>query len=424
MRTVLLNAGPIAHLAAGDSQKPLTGSAMSDMEALVYPSGYGLVIENGIFIEISDTESLAAQYSDGVESTTRDLNGRAIVPGLVDAHTHLLWAGDRSNEMRMRQSGASYRDIADAGGGISSTVSHTRLALQGDMEGILVEGRRRLAIALRCGTTAIEAKSGYGLDTESELALIQAAATLGKNSPLDISPTWLGAHDTPKGKSQEDYVDEILAEQLPAVVEQGIATYADVFCETGWFTTEQTTSICEAASKAGMGIRLHVDEFEDCGGLQLAGDIGAITADHAVHSTDEARAAASDRGCLQGFLPGTPYVLGTDLWPPVQQSILEGWAWTLASDFNPNCHSLSLPFTGSVVTQRLGVDPLAALIACSRNPATGLARADGLTQGVIEVGAVANLNVLWGEHVEGWCQTPGQTPFLATVSEGIWHSHE
>jgi len=424
MRTVLLNAGPIAHLAGDRSDSPLTGVAMMDMDALVHPSGFGLVIEGGVFTHLSDSESLAAEYSNDSQTKVHDLEGRAIVPGLIDAHTHLLWAGDRSNEMRLRQSGASYRDIAEAGGGISSTVSHTRKALQNVKGGILSEGRRRLSIALRCGTTAIEAKSGYGLDTKSELALIEAAHTLGNNSPIEISPTWLGAHDSPPDKSREEYVEEILSEQLPAVVEQGLARFADVFCEDGWFTVEETASICEAAAESGLGIRLHVDEFADSGGLLLAAELGAVTADHAVHSTDESRASASEGGTLQGFLPGTPYVLGTDLWPPIQQSIEEDWAWTLASDFNPNCHSLSLPFTGSIVTQRLGIDPLAALVACTRNPATGLPRVDGLKQGVIEVGAAANLNVLWGEHVEGWCQTPGQTPFLATISNGIWHQHE
>ncbi len=424
MRTVLLNAGPIAHLSGERPDLALTGVAMMDMEALVHPSGFGLVIEGGIFTHLSDSESLAEEYNSDSQTIVRDLGGRAIVPGLVDAHTHLLWAGDRSNEMRLRQSGASYRDIAAAGGGISSTVSHTRKALHNENEGILSEGRRRLSIALRCGTTAIEAKSGYGLDTNSELALIEAASILGNNSPIEISPTWLGAHDTPPDKSRKAYVEEILSEQLPAVVEQGLARYADVFCEDGWFTIEETASICEAAAESGIEIRLHVDEFADCGGLQLAAELGAVTADHAVHSTDDARASASDSGTLQGFLPGTPYVLGTDLWPPIQQSIAEDWAWSLATDFNPNCHSLSLPFTGSVVTQRLGIDPLAALVACSRNPATGLLRADGLKHGIIEVGAAANLNVLWGEHIEGWCQTPGQTPFLATISNGIWHQHE
>jgi len=416
MRTVLLDSGPVAHLASGDVFSPLVGADMSASDLV--DDNLGFVVENGVFTRIAPSEEIEAEY--GRESSV-SLNHRAIVPGLVDAHAHLLWAGDRSNEMRLRQQGLSYADIAASGGGIRHTVNATRSTSEQDL---FIEGQRRLNLALRNGTTALEAKSGYGLSTQSELKLLEVASRLKQESNMDLSLTWLGAHDTPPSEIREDYVEELLSEQLPAIIDQGLARSADVFCEPGWFTLEETESICKAASAEGLAIRLHVDEFADGGGLGLAAELGAITADHAGHSSVDQRAAASAAGTLQGFLPGTPYVLGSDHWPPIQQCIEEGWAWTLATDFNPNCQSLSLPMVGSMVTHRMGIDPLAALVAVSRNPASGLVRDDGLAHGVIAEGAVANLNVLHGVHVEGWCQTPGQSPFVGTLIAGEWVQHE
>ena len=200
---------------------------------------------------------------------------------------------------------------------------------------------------------------------------------------------------------------------MPAIIEQGIAIAADVFCEPGWFTLEDTEEICKEATKAGLSIRLHVDEFADGEGLKLAAELGAVTADHAIHSSDDARAAAADAGTLQGFLPGTPYVLGLKSWPPIQQCIDEEWPWTIATDFNPNCQSLSIPMTGSLVTHRLNIDPIAALAAVTRNPATGLDQSR-FTQGIIAEGAIANFNELKSPHVESWCQSPGHSSIRKT----------
>ena len=162
-----------------------------------------------------------------------------------------------------------------------------------------------------------------------------------------------------------------------------------------------------------MPLRLHVDEFTDGGGLELAAELGAVTADHAIHSSDDARAAAAEAGTLQGFLPGTPYVMGSDAWPPIQLCIDEEWPWTIATDFNPNCQSLSIPMAGSLVTHRLKIDPIASLAAVTRNAACGLNNADRL-QGVIAEGAIANFNELKSAHIESWCQSPGHSPIDKT----------
>jgi len=417
MRTVLLDAGPVAHLATGDCSKPLTGSMMSS-DSLVDSSNLGFVIENGIFTKIAQTEEIESEYG---RKDSISLHGRAIVPGLIDAHTHLLWGGDRSDEMRLRQQGKSYQDIAQLGGGINYTVEETRNLSVNDL---FKKGKSRLSYSLRNGTTALETKSGYGLDTESELKLLEVANQLKSDSDMDLSLTWLGAHNAPPEIDINTYVDQILSEQLPAVIEQGIAKSADVFCEEGWFTLEHTERICKEAISKNMEIRLHVDEFSDGDGLALAAELGAKTADHALHSSDQNREYANKAGTMQGFLPGTPYVHGSNFWPPIQDCIDNDYAWSLASDFNPNCQSLSLPMVGSIVTHRMNIDPLAALVAVTRNPASALIRDDGLAHGVIAEGASANLNILRGTKIEGWCQTPGDSPFGTTICNGKFYNHE
>ncbi len=306
----------------------------------------------------------------------------------------------------------SYAEIAAAGGGIRYTVTQTR-----GSDNLLEIGRTRMQTAVGHGTTSIEVKSGYGLNTESELELLQLYSNLQKESnQLQMSLTWMGAHDIPHGLKRSEYVEQILSDQLPAVIEQGIATSADVFCEPGWFTLEDTEEICKEAKRAGLSIRLHVDEFANGEGLELAAELGAVTADHAIHSSDEARASAAEAGTLQGFLPGTPYVMGSEHWPPIQKCIDEEWPWTLATDFNPNCQSLSIPMTGSLVAHRLKIDPIAALAAVTRNPATAFEAESEGEQGVISVGAIANFSQLNSESIESWCQSPGHSPILKT-----WH---
>ena len=406
-RHIFVNAGPIAHFSTGDLSKPLVGLEMSSDEQ-IHPTGWGFVIESGRFSAISPSDEVLSEF--GHNSVVHDLSGRAIIPGFVDAHTHLLWDGDRSKEMRMRQQGMSYAEIAAAGGGIRYTVTQTR-----GSDNLLEIGRSRMQTAIGHGTTSIEVKSGYGLDTESELKLLQLYSDLQKESEqLRMSLTWMGAHDIPHGLKRSEYVEQILSEQLPAVIEQGIATSADVFCEPGWFTLEDTEEICKEAKRAGLSIRLHVDEFANGDGLELAAELGAVTADHAIHSSDDARASASEAGTLQGFLPGTPYVMGSEHWPPIQKCIDEEWPWTLATDFNPNCQSLSIPMTGSLVAHRLKIDPIAALAAATRNPATAFETESECLQGVITVGAVANFSQLKSESVESWCQSPGHSPILKT----------
>lgn len=429
MRYLLLNAGPIAHLDPNGVLGPIVGHQMSDSDALIYPAGMAILADGKSIQKIDHSEVLQSEFASQVKlDSTKpslissgdlqvwDLAGRAVVPGLVDGHTHLVWAGDRSNEVALRQQGLSYRDIAEMGGGISSTVRETRAATHGEL---FSEGMRRVRTAQLHGTTFLESKSGYGLTTEDELKLLDVSNQLDGASNMQITHTWLGAHSIPSGVEKSDYIEELVSEQLPEVVKQGMAKYADVFCEDGWFTIDETERICKAAQEEGLAIRLHVDEFSDSGGAQLAAELGALTADHAAWSSSDARHQCNKAGVMQGFLPGTPYVLGSDHWPPFSECIENGWAWSLASDFNPNCHSLSLPFAGSLAVHRSGVSPLAALVGATRNSASSLLEG-GSGLGTLTEGAPASLNVLWGENVDGWCMTSGQSPFVMTLCNGSW----
>jgi len=234
--------------------------------------------------------------------------------------------------------------------------------------------------------------------------------------------TWLGAHDTPKGSDQTSYVEEILSDQLPQILNQGYAQGADVFCEPGWFTVEESEEILRQSKQGGLRQRIHIDEFSDGGGGELAAELGVVTADHAHHTSIESRQRMEEAGVNTGFLPGTPYTMG-EPWPSFNNAIEENYRWSVATDFNPNCNILSLPFIGSLLVHRNKVDPLAALVAASRNPSETTIHPDGLVHGRIQVGAAANLNIVDGEHWQSWCNRPGTSPFKSTMLNGNLTHH-
>ena len=273
-----------------------------------------ITIGKSIVVKDNRIESIVESIEEFESSDAKlvDVGGRAIVPGFIDAHNHLIWAGDRFNEHNLRMQGHSYSEIAGMGGGIMQTVTSTR---KSNDEELLSIGRTRLSEALRSGTTFVEAKSGYGLSTEHELRLLSVVNQLKseKNLP-SIHSTWMGAHAVTPDQTYESYTEEILSEQLPAVLDSRLAESADVFCEPGWFSIEQSEDILRASRRGGLNLRMHVDEFVDGGGGELAAELSVMTADHAHHTPMEVRMAMKEAGVITGFLPGTPYFNG-DQWP-------------------------------------------------------------------------------------------------------------
>ncbi len=421
MRTVLYNCGPII---AFDSTEPLVGLEMSN-DKWILPGEKAIIINGNTIEEIRDsTEALDDYESHKTDCNAVeliDVSGRAVVPGLIDSHSHLVWGGDRSREVRLKLQGKSYSDIASMGGGINSTVTQTRRMSELELFNL---AKLRAVTALTNGTTFIETKSGYGLNNENELKLLSVAKRLNHDDMTPgVDSTWLGAHAIPEGYDLESYTHEIINSQLPAIAQSGLARSADVFCEPGWFGIDESKSILKEAKKLGLGLRMHIDEFCDGGGGQLAAEMKVATADHAHYTNEEARENMNKSSVNTGFLPGTPYSMGTE-WPNFNQMIENEYRWTIATDYNPNNQVLSLPFIGSCLVQRCGVDPLAALAACTINPSFTTPHNKGMEHGKIALNAVANLNILNSNHWESWCLTPGHSPFAETMLEGRFTNNE
>ena len=422
VRTILLDCGPIAHMS---SNTQLVGENMFS-DNLLFAEGKAIIIEGEEIIKICESSEALEEYGSpvnhienpyniDVENNVISVEGRAIIPGLIDSHSHIIWGGDRSREVRWKLQGKSYREIAIMGGGISHTVQQTKTLSE---ENLYLLGKQRIETATKLGTTHIETKSGYGLDTDSEIKLLSVAKML-QDTPntATVDSTWLGAHAIPKGHTYQSYTEEILSDQLPEVVDTRLARSADVFCEPGWFSIEQSEDILKESRRHGLELRIHIDEFTDGEGGNLAAELSVQTADHCHHTNRENRLKMKQRGVNTGFLPGTPFSMG-EPWPSFSEMIEMEIPWTIASDFNPNNQILSIPFLASLLVQRCGIDPLAALTASTINPSFTTPHPSGMPHGCIRNGAAANLNILHSTNWESWAIQPGTNPFYSTMLNG------
>jgi imidazolonepropionase len=319
-----------------------------------------------------------------------DVSGRTVLPGFVDSHTHLLFAGTREDEFEQRLQGRTYQEIAAAGGGINATVRRVR---QSSKEQLAALARPRLRRLLQFGVTTVEVKSGYGLTLADELKCLEAIADLGAEGAPELVPTFLGAHVVPPEFSGDraGYVRLVLEEMLPEVVRCRLAEFCDVFCETGVFSPAESEQILHRAAELGLRPKLHADEMSPLGGAELAVRLGAVSADHLLCVSDAGIAALAESATVATLLPGTAFFLGLP-YAPARRLLAAGVAVALASDCNPGtCPSENLPLAGAMACTQMGLLPAEAVTALTLNAAAAVGRSDRL--GSIEAGKQADLIV-------------------------------
>jgi len=406
--------------------RPRVGAEMAEL---------AIIRDGGMLIHDAKIDSVGP--SDEIQRKSRgaqivDARGRVVLPGFVDAHTHLVFAGNRLDDFERRARGESYEQISKAGGGIWSTVEKTRAASEQDL---LAQAKRHADWFLRCGTTTVEVKSGYGLTLEDELKILRVIRSLNEESPLEIVPTFLGAHAVPRavaqailpasqnsqtGLSASRYIELVIDEMLPRVAKEKLAEFCDVFCERGYFEVEQSRRILTAARKLGIKLRIHADQLSNFGGAKLAAELEATTADHLEKTDRDGIAAMKSAGVQPILLPGSVYALGSSDYPRAREMIQAGLAVVVATDFNPGSSPTpSMPMILSLACTQMKMSPAEATTAATINAAYSLNR--GNTIGSLEQGKLANFAIFDCEdyrELAYWFGVP-QTHSVYVKGEGV-----
>jgi imidazolonepropionase len=389
---------------------PRAGTAQGNITPL---TDAAIAVTDGTITAVGSTSEVRASVTCGSGTTIVDGRGRSLVPGFVDPHTHVVFAGDRRDELRRRLAGVAYADIAAAGGGILSTVRATREASE---ELLAAETLVRLQEMLRCGTTTAESKSGYGLDTETELRMLRVNQRLASMQPIELVSTFIGAHEVPpeyRGR-QADYVRLVIDDMIPAAAP--LAEWCDVFCDRGFFTPEESEAILAAGAAAGMKLRLHADELAASGGSQLAARCGARSADHLVQVPPDGIRAMAEAGVMATLLPCAAFHLKLGRFAPARDFIAAGVPVALATDVNPGGgFSPSMPFAMALACFGMNMTFEEALVASTINAAASLDRHDRV--GSLEAGKQFDAVLIDGPAVN--LLRINASPILSVYKKGL-----
>ncbi len=368
------------------------GKEMSDLHIIKDGT---VVIENGTIRSVGKTGEILTNFDEKSMKDKRfaviDAAGKAVLPGFVDSHTHLVFGGYRAREFSWRLRGDSYMDILKRGGGILNTVNATRKASK---EELTATGIRRLNAMLALGVTTVEGKSGYGLDRDTEIKQLEVLKALNERHPMDVVSTFLGAHALPeeyKGRA-DAFIDFIIETVLPEVIDRHLAEFCDVFCEKNVFSIRQSKRLLMNAGKYGLQIKIHADEIEPLGGSELAAEIGAVSADHLLQASDKGLRAMAEAGVVATLLPGTAFCL-KEPFAKGRHMIDHNLAVALATDFNPgSCYSESIPLIFALATLYMNLSTEEAVTALTINGAAALQRAD--TIGSLDIGKCGDAIIL------------------------------
>ena len=395
-----------------DRGRPAAGSDQGD---LTYFARGAILVRDGMIAKIGEEEAVLEEIASQEIDGETECHGRCLIPGFVDPHTHICFAQRREAEFAQRIQGTPYLEILKQGGGILSSV---RAVARADEAQLLETTRNHALSALAKGTTTVEIKSGYGLDTANELKMLRVIDEIARQTPLDVVPTFLGAHAVPPAyKDDPDgFVELVVDEMLPAVRDQGIARYCDVFCEEGVFTVVQSRRILKAARELGLGIKIHADEVRDLGGGGLAADLDAVSADHLLAVNDVNIDKLVFSGVVAVLLPGTAYSLRKP-YARARDMIARQLPVALATDCNPgSSYTESMPFVFGLAVMVMDLSPAEALTAATLNAAYAIGMARQV--GSLEIGKQADFLLLDGETPAMIAYHAGVSPVAAVYKKG------
>lgn len=388
MITFIKHAAQLATLTSS-VKGPRTKESMSELGII---EDGGVLIEDGVIIAVGKTEKIEKAHPEKVkQATIYDASGKLVTPGLVDPHTHVVFGGSREREFEMRLEGATYMEIMNAGGGIHATTNMTREATENEL---IEQTKLRLDSFLKHGVTTVESKSGYGMDLETELKQLRVMQTLQETHPVDLVPTFMGAHAVPleyKGK-EDEFVQHVIDEMLPVVAEEKLAEFNDVFCEKDVFTPEQSERILEAGKKLGLIPKIHADEIASYGGAEMAAQVGAISAEHLLKASDQGIKDMAEAGVIACLLPATALYLREEA-ARGRYMIDEGVAVAISTDCNPGSSpTTSMPLVMNLACISMRMTPAEALTAATYNAACAINREERV--GSLEIGKLGDV-VLW-----------------------------